>query len=378
MRPRLFALLVAVLVLAGLAPRAEAAPMHTPLTAMRQPNVTVVIGVVHQKGGAITLDVDKVLQGSAALGTMTVAQSPDGHIDVDDERVVAFLDNGALRWIGQVLAGPSLETGVLKVRGFFDFNAHIVGPGVLSLTELVGFLKTGTLVQKYAMTLAFHDAKGVKTPSSKSFTLEWDALARTAKAPGIALACLGAPQMFPPDWGSLTVWFSDTCPSAKPDAKSRSLRLEGKPTGWNAATGSIEAELVPSDPYFDEKEYDRFVADGTLATARTVVRVTLADGSKWTWHVGEDLVDAGRTVHKAGGVSSSLQVKNGVSSSEDVYDFSGPKLVITPSPGVGSPGGNARGVVPMIDAGTVKCALRRAGVSVPCTLSHEPSVFLPR
>jgi hypothetical protein len=32
----------------------------------------------------------------------------------------------------------------------------------------------------------------------------------------------------------------------------------------------------------------------------------------------------------------------------------------------------------MVDAGVAKCALRRAGVSVGCTLKHEASVFLPR
>jgi hypothetical protein len=184
--------------------------------------------------------------------------------------------------------------------------------------------------------------------------------------------------LFPLDWGSFQLSFSDTCPSPKNNARSRSLTLEGKVTGWNAATASIEVEVEPTRPFLDEKEYDTFIADGSLAEVRTVVRMTLADGSKWTWHVEDDLVDAGGRVHKAGGVSSSIQMKSGVTISEDVYDFSGPKIIITPSPGVGSPGGNARGLVPMVDAGVAKCALRRAGVSVDCTLKHEASVFLPR
>ena len=361
------------------APReAHAAPMHTDLGTVRKGNPTVVIGVVHQAAGAIAIDVDKVIQGAASVGTMTVAPSPDGHVDVDDERVVALLDGGALRWVGRVLAGPSIETGVLKLKGFFDFNAHIVSPGVMSLGELEGFLKTGKLDQTLAVTMVFHDAKGARVVSSKGFTVKWDAIARAVTSSTFVGACLKGPSMFPFDWGSVSLSFSDACPSAKPNARDRSLDVEGAFVGWDARAGALQVELEPSRPWLDEKEWDTFVADGTLATARTVVSVKLPDRTRWTWHVGDDLVDPGGHVFAAGGVSSSMQMKDGVTTSQDVYDFRGPKVVIAPSPGVGSPGGNALGLMPMIGAGTAGCTLRRGGQSVPCTLAREPTVFLPR
>jgi hypothetical protein len=131
-------------------------------------------------------------------------------------------------------------------------------------------------------------------------------------------------------------------------------------------------------PFLDEKGFDTFIGDASWADVTSDVSVKLGDGSKWTWNLESDLVDPHGVHHKAGGMSSTSEDKGGVTVTRDIYDFSGPKILITPAPDLGSPGGNARGILPMVDAGTAGCKFRRGGVEVPCTLKHETSVFVRR
>jgi hypothetical protein len=373
MRLRLVIMIVAFAVSRG-----DAAPMHTKLTTIRASGAAVVIGVVHADAHGISIDVDRVIRGPATIGPMSLQDSPDGHANVSGKRVVAFVDAGALRWVGELIAGPAIESGVLRLRGFFDFNAHVVSPGVMSLAELEGFLQTGKLDQAFAVTLAFPDSHGVLRPSTKWFTIKFDALTGTASATGLTFACLDQLSVFPPDHGTLEVSLIGACPTASSTAKTRQMTLEGMFTGWNAKTRALEASLVPMRPFLDETGFDKFVGDASWADVTSVVSVRLGDGSKWTWNIESDLVDPHGVHHKAGGMSSTAEDKGGVTVTRDIYDFSGPKIVITPAPDVGSPGGNARGILPMVDAGTAGCRFRRGGAEVPCTFKHEPSVFVKR
>jgi hypothetical protein len=373
MRLQLF--IVAIVAMA--ATRGEAAPMHTKLDTLRASATDIVIGVVHHDASGLSIDVERVIRGPAKAGRMSLADSPDGHVDVGGRRVVAFVDAGALRWVGELVAGPAIESGVLRMRGFFDFNAHVVSPGVMSLAELEDYLRTGKLAQVFAATLAFPDGHGVIQPSTKKMTIQFDALTRAASTTGLTLACLDQLALFPPDHGTLEVMFNGACP-ADPKARNRSLMLEGQFTGWNAKTGALDVLLVPMRPFLDEKEFDKFVGDASWADVTNVVSLKLGDGSTWTWNIESDLVDPHGVRHKAGGMSSTTETKAGATVTKEIYDFSGPKIVITPAPDYGSPGGNARGIIPMVDAGTTHCTFRRGGVEVACTLKRQPSVFVRR
>jgi hypothetical protein len=369
--------LVIVALVALATTRSEAVPMYTKLDTLRAPAVVVAIGTVHQDRAGLWIEIDRVIRGPATIGRMNLAGSPDGLVDIDGRRVVAFVDAGALRWVGELLAGPSIESGVLKLRGFFDFNAHIVSPGVMSLVELERYLQTGKLDQVFAATLAFHDSHGVLQPSAKTLAIKFDALTRAASMSGVAFACLDQMSVFPPDHGTLELSLIGTCP-ASPSARLRSLTLEGQFTGVDARTGALDVLLVPMRPFLDEKGFDTFVGDASWADVTDVVAVKLSDGSTWIWNLESDLVDPRGAHHKAGGVSSSTEGFGAITVTRDVYDFSGPKITISPSPAVGSPGGSARGVIPMVDAGSATCKFRRGGVDVACTLKHLPSVFVRR
>lgn len=124
--------LAVALVVALYAAPASAEPMLSSLdTVLSQPNI--VIGVYL---GAMRLAVTRALRGNLR-GTVTVLPG-DGSVTVaPNTTVVAFLDRQrAFRYYAAVPRGQTVATAPLWVHGFYDFNAHIVSPGLLTLRSL--------------------------------------------------------------------------------------------------------------------------------------------------------------------------------------------------------------------------------------------------
>jgi len=356
-RMRRFFVVLVAFVLFAIAPSARSAPMYTDFATIRTSAVTIALGTVHQVAGPnstalVTVDIDKVIRGSAARGPLAVKESPDGHITVDNQRVVAFVDgNGALRWIGRLVAGASLETGVMVLEGFFDFNAHLVHPGLMTLAQMQSFLATGQLDQTFDATLAFRDGHGGFARSSRTLSVQWSPLTRTLHVNGSTPVCLQPNALFGLEWNRFDLHFTDTCPSAQANAASRGLSFDGKFTGVDASTGHIQVELVPARPFVTEADYATFASDAHIADMTNVVGVALSDGTSWTWRLEKDMVDPSGKAHAAGGVSMSSSMVSGKTVSTDTYDFDGGvKIVLSPGATSGSPGGNARAIVTLIDA----------------------------
>lgn len=380
---------LALVLLAALAraPAAAGAPMYTDFATIRAQASIVALGTVRQTAApngtyALTVDVDRTLRGAAALGPLPVKESPDGHVTVDHERVVAIIDRaGALRWVGRLVAGASLEAGVLRFQGFFDENAHLVRPGLMTLADMQRLFATGQLDQTFDATLAFRDGRGGLARSSRTLTIEYARVTRALHVSGSTPACLRPGSLFGLDWGAFELGFDDACPSLAPNAAARSLELEGRFTGVDPRTGHIQVELVPSRPFLSEAEYATFSTDGAIATMTSVVSVALSDGTTWTWRVGKDLVDPRGAAHAAGGVSSWTRVVAGKEVSGATYDFAGgEKLTVSPGASAMSPGGNPRGVVTQIDsAALVACTFQQSGhEGRACRLAMRPSLVVRR
>ena len=369
--------LVLLLAIIAIAPSAESAPMYTDFATIRTSAVTIAFGTVRQAAApngtaVITLDVDKVVRGTVTRGPLAVKESPDGIITVNNERVIAFVDgNGALRWVGRLVAGASLETGVIQLQGFFDFNAHLVHPGLMTFAQLQTMLATGLLDQTFDATLAFRDGHGGFARSARTLTIQFAPLARTLHVIGSTPVCLSPNALFGLDWKSFELRFTDTCQTAT--GASRSLDLDGKYTGVDAATGHIQVELVPTRPLMTEAEYATFSADGAIADMTSVVGIALSDGTSWTWRVEKDVVDPSGKAHAAGSVGMSL---NG-----DEYDFDGGvKIALNPGAGVGSSGGNPRGIVTLVDSKrSGSCVFSQRGLANrTCTLTMRAPIVTRR
>ncbi len=352
--------------------------MFTDFATIRTGATIIALGVVHQTAGpnntaVITLDVEKTIRGTAR-GPMTVKDSPDGHVSIDNERVVAFVDgSGALRWVGRLVAGASLETGVIALSGFYDFNAHLVRPGIVTLAQLQTLLATGALDQTFDATLAFRDGRGGFARSSRKLTIQFSPLTRAVHVIGSTPVCLSPNALFGLEWRSFELRFTDTCPSAATNAASRSLDLDGAFTGVDATTGHIQVDLVPTRPLMTEAEYANFAADGTIAEMTSVVGIALSDGTSWTWRVERGVVDPNGTAYTAGGTS--------MSSNGDAYDFiGGVKITLTPGATIGSPGGNPRGIVTLVDSKKlVSCVFAQSGhADRTCTLATRAPIVVRR
>ncbi len=132
----------------------EAGAMLTNLATIKAEATLIVVGTVKRRTSGLSIDVDYAVRGKAKKGVLAVKESPNGHVFVDIDpnknRVIGFIDGkNRLRWVGRLVAGSSLEEGVIRLEGFFDFNAHIVRPGVMTLSQLEDYLKSDKLVQTF-------------------------------------------------------------------------------------------------------------------------------------------------------------------------------------------------------------------------------------
>lgn len=129
-----------------------AKPMSTRIDDLLKQSTTIVIAKLGAVAGkpheatSYTLEVERALRGSVKQGRLVVQPSPDGHAYMPaGTRLLAFV-NAKREWIafGVAFAGPSLEDGVIRLAGFYDFNAHLVAPGVVTLPELERLIVQGT------------------------------------------------------------------------------------------------------------------------------------------------------------------------------------------------------------------------------------------
>jgi len=246
----------------------------------------------------------------------------------------------------------------------------------MSLAQLKKLLATGTLDQTFSATLSFPDGHGGLHRSAKHLSVRHDPIANTSTLSGFAPTCLDLSNVWGLTWGQLQLRFSDTCMTAA-TTNSRSLSLDGKFTGVDAATGALEVELSPTAPILSEPEYDAYVADGTLVDVVRAVRVGLPDGTAWTWRVDQAMVDPAGKSHPAGGTSSALsQTAGGAAVYDDTFEFRGAKITLEHT----STTSTSLSLISLIDSGTVsKCTFTRQGIgSVACTVHQQSPILVKR
>jgi hypothetical protein len=245
--------------------------------------------------------------------TIRVKASPEGHAYFPNgTRLVAFIDaSGAWTASATLAAGPSLEDGVLRVAGFYDFNAHLVTPGVLTLDQLEAYVTKGT---RPAWT--FRGKILLATPSGLSpSTFEV-----TAQAPSNVVTGMPPVAGFPAPTVEVGAWQGTDVTVTWDRNLTRPLQLEGEAVGKNA-DGSIAVLYRTSYPgLLTEAELRRYVADPKLGHPYYELRVELAGGSSLplvldkeigrigtlgTMDIGETSLAPGRYI-KAGAVTVAL------------------------------------------------------------------------
>jgi hypothetical protein len=353
--------------------------MVTDLGTVRTAAPTVVLATISAvTPGGVTLRVDTVLRGSATIGPLTLKSPSATHVLAVGQRIVAFASASAeLVYYGKTVGGPDLEHGALLLSGFYEFDAHLVVPGLFTLAQLKTWLATGTVpTRTFVGTIGFPDGRGHVVPSSKHFV----ATAVPGKptiATGFTVACAGPATMHGLDWGSIDVELSDTC--LKSGQRSRSLRLSGEPTGVDAM-GNMTVLVTPASPVMNEPEYDAFVADGAITDVTRPVRLDAADGSHWTWSFDETLSD-GTTVRKiTTNHGTTIAPPSAGSVHEDTWIYGDVTLKLTQSgsaPRVSL--GTTRAVLQAIDAKVGTWTIERRGAPpLRANATQEKGVFVRR
>ncbi|MEO8700126.1 MAG: hypothetical protein ABI867_08785 [Kofleriaceae bacterium] len=349
------------LVIALASMRAEAKPMHTALADLVKDSPTIVIArLVSSQGRAdqatsYELFVERALRGTAK-GTLTVKPSQQGHAMMKPgTRVVAFV-NAAGEWnaYASVLAGPSLEDGVLSAAGFYDFNAHLVTPSVMTLAQLEAYVGKGT-----AMAWTFRGK--VLVGSAKGMVAS--TIEVTATAPGAQVTGLPAAAGFAKPSVDVGAWPGRDASITWDRNLNRPLALTAKALGKNA-DGSIAVEWTPDYPELvTEADLRTYLGDAKLGHPYYVLVLERA--------ATKIPVELGTRIGRIGTVGT--QEISSTSMSPDRVIKTASSTIKLAATGFKARSGEA--LVEELMIGPIACVYSTKGADSPCTLRYVATKF---
>jgi hypothetical protein len=355
---------------------ASAEPMVTSFDTLNHEAETIVIGTLagsspDADGNDVVVDhprsftVETVVRGKSMRGqTITVKQSSNGHFgNSKPERMIGFIDkNQSLQWAGHLLAGKTLETGVILISGYYDFNAHLVSPGTMTLVQLKSLLADKPINQNIVVTLAFPNGHGGMSASKQDFAIEFEPKTNKTTLLRSSVRCLKTATLSAADWGNtfLSLELEISC-----GKETRSVSLFGKFVSVDAQ-GTIRITATPGTPVMTAADFQSFLSDPTIKGFQRIVNVDVA-GERWQWNVTEQSIDGPKGVR---GVQStgpgSSRSPDGVETESFVFDQSGIVLTLVhrdPS------AGTAMGLMQLIESARTECRIAIGGKPVRrCTL----------
>ncbi|MBL8684534.1 MAG: hypothetical protein JNK05_35495 [Myxococcales bacterium] len=313
--------LITALVVALFAPPASAEPMLSSLdTVLSQPNI--VIGVYL---GAMRLSITRALRGNLR-GTVTVLPGDGSVALAPNTTVVAFLDRQrAFRYYAAVPRGMTVATAPLWVHGFYDFNAHIVSPGLLTLRSLEARLagQPGDLhLRGPIMAL---DAQGAITQTSMTVDVLAPERGRTEVTGLPSTAGLPAPS-------ALLGGIHDEASVVWSTGYPRPFALHATIESVDASGVLVTRFHVTSPEYlFRERDIRAYLSDDDHAYPLWSFRVRFSDRAQTAWSgtIGEDYNGSPRFRDASGREQrwSSFSLRN-----QRYIEFAGERWELDPAP----------------------------------------------
>jgi hypothetical protein len=275
------------LLLGLLTSTAHAEPMHTTLDDVLAQSTDIVIATYLGPVGSSNafdatgsrLRIERALRGSLR-GEITAGVGT-GHADLQaGSRVIAFL-NHERRWsyIGEAPAGARLEDRV-SLRGFYDFNAHIVTPSMTTLDELTGRLTGNPLewhVEGPLVALADDGSRIVET----RYRIRVDATENGATTvTGLPIRNLPAPAVRFGGWEDIiTITWRSSWP--------RPLVIRGEVTGRNAGVQTARFWIEQPD-LVRERDIRAYLTNRNAAYPYYRMPLRWDDGEQWSVTIGDD------------------------------------------------------------------------------------------
>lgn len=230
----------------------------------------------------------------------------DGSPNVEPgARVVAFVDAaGRFQYVGEGIDGRALESGI-QLRGFYDFNAHIVAPGLTTVAALRARVAGRPMrwqVEGPLVALADDGSRVIDT----RFTITIDATEGGAtRVSGLpALPGLPAPSVHFGGWEPIVhIEWRSSWP--------RPLVMRSEIVGQRGDV--LLARFWVEQPILVRaSELERYFRDANASHPSYRMRIAWSDGEMWSASVGEEDYE-GFTIRAGGGrelVWRSLDVRN--------------------------------------------------------------------
>jgi hypothetical protein len=326
-------------------------------------------------GKGYQLQIERSLKGSLKPGAQTVLRSPDGEPEVKKgERCIAFLDDKLqFRWAALPGEKQGLDDGFLYIKGFYDFNAYLVSPSLITLAQLETFLSKGTLHYEFSGPLHFLSG-GVSTPSTIVLSFGYDLAAKTTKVTGMPkLAGFTTdPEIY------LTPGYDPDVTLSYDRNLSRSLIIAGRVESVDKKTGRYTLKLSPESPdLFTEAEFVRYLGDKKLGHPYFEIEVTLSTKEVYTMVIDREIGRIGELIDpkKKKFAASSFSL-----SPERELQFSGAETIkISLNKATSTPPfarvGTTGTLLQELNAGSITGELERGGVKTSCTLTLRKTLF---
>jgi hypothetical protein len=231
------------------------------VTLLDLPSSTSVFAKINPKKVA-TLNVMRVLKGRVQAGKLDVRF--EDYPDRPGGEFVAFIDKaGVWRFTADPINSRKVDSDVLTIHGFNDWNAHFVTPGFLTLKQLSAYLKDGSLVYSFRGPIWFpQEGKPSWKPSALVIGGTYDAVRDSARVTGLNKLA-GIPPRLTIFAGSdhrgeahFTLEYSGS-------GMPRRLELLGKVEGVDKATDDFIVRFaVTSINALTQKSLEEYLADG--------------------------------------------------------------------------------------------------------------------
>jgi hypothetical protein len=264
--------------------------------------------------------VERVLRGTLKKGRQQVARGEHGapHLQ-KGERFIGFIDKkGGLHWAARKLSNRArsrrlrgisksvpIERAPLMVQGFYDFNAYLVSPALLSLSMLERLLEKKKVTYRFSGNLYFRAPKGGQPTAS---TIKIDIAMDDAVAGGKSAAARppfvsGMPKLvgFPKPKVTVTPGWNPTVTLSYRRSWPRPLVIYGMVTGLSAS-GVFETKFNVGEPHLRlKRSFSRYIANKNLSHSYVVYRLMCFGFRKpWRLEIGRELGKAGKLWPPAG------------------------------------------------------------------------------
>jgi hypothetical protein len=229
------------------------------------------------EGQAVELELLRVLKGPLKPGKHRVNYEDRPRLAQGAKEFVVFLGKGRLwRFVAQPLApdGP-VPGSVLRVSGFYDSNAYFVGPGLVTLGQLQGFLKSGALAYTFRGPLYFpQQGQAAWKVSDVTIEASYDAVKRQATVRGLPplKGFPAAPSVtvgYPREKAGVVLTLSED--------RDRPLTIQGEVQSLDPKDGALRAKFFVSSPdLLTRQAFASYLADPRKGHSYYTVRVACA------------------------------------------------------------------------------------------------------